>query len=284
MACSSSGSSRSVPCFRTATVGTALTPSRSSRSLQPRHDALVARLVRHVHREEQRHAHLRELDGDHEGTAHVPRVAHLEDARARLPHQDVPRDPLVLGHGEQRVHPRRVDDLVDRPPVPRLPSGDLDRGPGIIGHVHVPPRERAENDALPDVRVPHQDHGGGLRPRPCRRGGHPLPFSPPEEAHLRQRPKISSRCASGQETVPARHEVLELFDVGILELDDLPAGGADEMVVVGREVAFVPPRPVPEIELLGVPHPGEELQGPVDGDGADPRESRPGPPGSARPR
>jgi hypothetical protein len=71
----------------------------SFQSLQFRHDPSIARLVRHVHVDHEGDPHLRELDRDQKGPAHVLGVAHLQDDGPGFPHQDVPGHPLVLGHG-----------------------------------------------------------------------------------------------------------------------------------------------------------------------------------------
>ncbi len=67
--------------------------------------------------------------------------------------QDVPRHLLVLGHGEQVVRPRRVHDVpgvaLDRGRAAR----HLDGGAGVVRDGDVLAGERAEEDALADVRV-----------------------------------------------------------------------------------------------------------------------------------
>src|SRR5690348_11241949 len=72
------------------------------------------------------------------------------------------------------------------------------------------------------------------------------------------------------EAVLARHPVLELLDAFVLELGDVAAGGADEVVVVvavqRRLVAGLRALEVPRRGEAGV---GEDLHGAVDGGGAD---------------
>ena len=71
--------------------------------------------------------------------------------------------------------------------------------------------------------------------------------------------------------MPSRHEVLEIFDLPVLELDDRSALPADEMIVVRGQVAFIAPGTLPEIELLRVSEPFEKLECPVHRDRSDPR-------------
>ena len=78
------------------------------------------------------------------------------------------------------------------------------------------------------------------------------------------------------EPVPSGHEVLEILDLPVLELDDRPALAADEMIVVWGQVALIAPGSLPEIELLRVSEAFEELQRPVHRDRADPAERSPG--------
>ena len=162
-------------------------PEALLEGLQPGHHPPLPGFVRHVDGEHERNLHLGELRGDHQGAAHVLGVAHLQDPRAGFPHQDVPRDPLVLGHRKQGVHPGGVDHLDRSSPVARLPAGDFHRRAGIVRHVHVPPGEGAENDALPDVGISHQDHcAQGLQGGPRR--VHRIPSGDLPEAHFLQNP------------------------------------------------------------------------------------------------
>jgi hypothetical protein len=61
------------------------------------------------------------------------------------------------------------------------------------------------------------------------------------------------------EPVPPGHEILKILDPPVLELDDRSALPADEMIMVRGEVAFIAPGPLPEIKLLRVSEPFEEL-------------------------
>ena len=77
------------------------------------------------------------------------------------------------------------------------------------------------------------------------------------------------------EPVPPGHEVLEILDLPVFELDDRSALPADEVIVVRGEVAFIPPGPLPEIEFFRVSEPFEELQRPVHRYRSDPRSALP---------
>ena len=162
-------------------------PEALFKGLQPGHHPPLPRFVRHVDGEHERNLHLGELRGDHQGAAHVLGVAHLQDPRAGFPHQDIPRDPLVLGHGKQGVHPGGVDHLERGSPVARLAAGDLHCRAGIVRHIHVPPGEGAENDALPHVGVSHQDHGA-QRSQGSPHGVHRDGSGEVPEAHFLQKP------------------------------------------------------------------------------------------------
>src|SRR5438270_12949688 len=74
------------------------------------------------------------------------------------------------------------------------------------------------------------------------------------------------------EAVLLGHPVLKLLDSLVLELGDVAAGGADQVVVVvpvqGPLVAGLPPFEVPRRRQPGV---GEDLHRPVDGGGSDAR-------------
>src|SRR5664280_3291389 len=75
-----------------------------------------------------------------------------------------------------------------------------------------------------------------------------------------------------QEAVTAGHIGLELFNGLVLELDNGPAAGADQVVVVlplGN--VLVARLAVAELDFAGNPRFGEELQGAVDRRIADPR-------------
>ena len=162
-------------------------PETRFEGLQPGHHAPLPRFVRHVDGEYERNPHFGKLRGDHQGAAHVLGIAHLQDPRAGFAHQDIPRDPLVLGHGKQGVHPGGVDHLERSPPVARLSAGDLNRRAGIVRHVHVPSRKGSENDALPDVGISHQDHGAE-RLQGSPRRVHPDRSADFPEVHFRQNP------------------------------------------------------------------------------------------------
>jgi len=77
------------------------------------------------------------------------------------------------------------------------------------------------------------------------------------------------------EPVPPGHEVLEILDLPVLELNDRSALAADEVIVVRGQVAFIPPGPLPEIEFFCVSEPFEEFQRPVHRNRSDPRSALP---------
>ncbi len=119
-------------------------------------DAEVARLVLQVEDEHLRAPELGELRGEVEHAAEVLRVPDLDDDRVGLGEQDVARHLLVLRLRRQRVGPGRVDDLGHAGEGARPGAGDLDGGPGVVRDGDVRPGERAEDHALPDVGVAHQ--------------------------------------------------------------------------------------------------------------------------------
>src|SRR6266581_8848117 len=75
-----------------------------------------------------------------------------------------------------------------------------------------------------------------------------------------------------EESVAVGHLSLEFFDCLVLELDDAPTAGADQMVVVlpfGH--VLIPGLAVAEMDLIGDPRLGEQLQCAVDRGVADAR-------------
>jgi hypothetical protein len=63
--------------------------------------------------------------------------------------------------------------------------------------------------------------------------------------------------------------LLQRFDLRLLELGDLAAFPADEVIVVSGQVALVPFRSLPEIQLFRIPVTDQQLEGPVYGGGTD---------------
>ncbi len=88
-------------------------------------------------------------------------------AAGRRRQQDVAGDPLVLRERKQRGGARRVADAVaPAPDDDRRALGHLDRRAWVVGDRHVLAGQRAEQDALADVRVADEDDGAASRGPP----------------------------------------------------------------------------------------------------------------------
>ena len=71
------------------------------------------------------------------------------------------------------------------------------------------------------------------------------------------------------EAISAGDFLLKLFDVFILEFHDLPAGGADEMIVMSLVGHVIVLRLRAEVTSLGQPHFTKEIKRPVNGGETD---------------
>lgn len=69
--------------------------------------------------------------------------------------------------------------------------------------------------------------------------------------------------------MPSGDPLLQGLDPWFLELGDRTAGTADQVIVMGGEVAFVSLRAFAEIEFLRVLMTNQPLEGPIDGGGTD---------------
>jgi hypothetical protein len=116
-------------------------------------------LVGHVQAEDGRDAELPELQREHEGAPEVLRVRDLDDGDIGIAPrrgEEVPRDPLVLGEGNEGVHAGRVHEL-DSGSAREDAARHLNRRARVVRDRRAQPRERVEERALADVRVPHEE-------------------------------------------------------------------------------------------------------------------------------
>ncbi len=127
--------------------------------------AATRRLVTHVQAQRQRQFHLGQLDGEQQDAAQVLGIPDLQHAAITAVQQNVAGDLLVLGGGNQRVGSRCVHGIAAAP-APHGAGGepaaaDLHGGAGIVGDRDVGAGEPAEEDALADVGIAHQDEVPG---------------------------------------------------------------------------------------------------------------------------
>ena len=122
------------------------------------------RLVQHVQIEAERDPELGDLQRQQQRAHEVLRVAHLHERVVRRGDEDVARHRLVLAHRHEVVRAGGVDHLPDLLAEAGAPARDLDRRAWIVADGDVRPGERAEDDALADVRLTDQEGApAGLR-------------------------------------------------------------------------------------------------------------------------
>jgi hypothetical protein len=120
----------------------------------------LRRLVVHVEIEGEGEPELGQLRGEHERAPQVLGVGHLHDGARGTREQDIAGHGLVLGHGHEAVDSGRVEHFVRGAVDLGLAARHGDGGPGVVGNGDVAAGEEAEEHALADVRVAHEDDAG----------------------------------------------------------------------------------------------------------------------------